>query len=278
MRRCVDGLAHHLTPIDNKKAFLIITSLSWTSLPCLCISHGPFILSTLNTQRFLIHLSFTHYLPKNEKMLLSEVQGRNMLDISAHWRWLVTCRFISQLSGTVSVPPTFPSIGWIPWPCWPTSHTPLKSTLHCGSCIPEFSSRWDLPGSPLFFRLYFQLRAFFCNCYCRFYMVQHSWAKLHSFLSSWVSSSLLLACTARQWTLNSVPGASVDGDRTHTKTRVEIHWDRLFSCCINENKSSSLAECHLLNWENMFSTLMHLNSLFFAMYILWLLRHSLGNT
>lgn len=110
----VNGLDHCLTQIIFKKRFfffLLLLLYHWAKLPSLPFVFPlvPFIPSTLKTQSFLIHLSFTHYLPKNEQILLSEVQVRNRPDIPGHPSLTITCWLISQLLSTVPILPSLPS-------------------------------------------------------------------------------------------------------------------------------------------------------------------------
>ena len=83
----------------------------------------------------------------------------------------------------------------------------------------------------------------------------HSWSKFHPLLWTWVSS---WAGTAQQWTIDS----TVDGDRTHTKQGWKSTKTDCLTIAFNEKESSSLAECHLLNWRNMLSSMKYLNSVF----------------
>ena len=84
---------------------------------------------------------------------------------------------------------------------------------------------------------------------------QHSWSKFHPLLRTWISS---WAGTAQQWTVDS----TVDGDRTHTKQGWKSTKTDCLTIAFNEKESSSLAECHLLNWRNMLSSMKYLNSVF----------------
>ena len=84
---------------------------------------------------------------------------------------------------------------------------------------------------------------------------QHSWSKFHPLLWPWVSS---WAGTAHQWTIDS----TVDGDRTHTRQGWKSTKTDCLTIAINEKESPSLAECHLLNWRNMLSSIKYLNSVF----------------
>lgn len=140
--------------VDNQwGAFVLhitIIALSWTALPCHRILLTSILLSTLNAQTILIHLSSTYHLPKNDQILPIEAQGTNipniLLHCAFHFNLYLPVHFSTARPCSYSPQP---SIHWMdsldslaPFPNSP------EIFLQFGSCIPACSSRLRLPWMP----------------------------------------------------------------------------------------------------------------------------------